>query len=71
MSVLVLQSLESDSIKDRKSAHLSTTITKLINFHDVEITLQWIPRHANIPGNDRADLLAKTGARNTQTQTSA
>ena len=67
----VLQALESDSIKDRKIAHLSAIISNFINFHEVEVTLQWIPGHTNIPGNDRADLLAKRGAGNTQTKSSA
>ena len=67
----VLQALESDSIKDRKIADLSAIISNFINFHEVEVTLQWIPGHTNIPGNDRADLLAKRGAGNTQTKSSA
>ena len=38
-----------------------------ITDHSVELALQWIPRHANIPGNERGDTLAKKGASRPQT----
>ena len=43
----------------------------MINTHTVDITLQWIPGHVQIPGNDRADALAKQGAMKTQDISSA
>ena len=27
-----------------------------------EVVMEWIPAHVNIPGNERADALAKAGA---------
>ena len=39
------------------------TISDFIAAHTVDITLQWIPGHTNIPGNEQADKLAKQGAR--------
>ena len=36
-------------------------ISNLIAAHAVHVTLQWIPRHCNISGNETADKLAKIG----------
>ena len=38
-----------------------TTANKLHNQNDVETSIQWIPGHCDIPGNDRADELARQG----------
>ena len=38
-----------------------TTANKLHNQNDVEISIQWIPGHCDIPGNDGADKLARQG----------
>ena len=27
-----------------------------------EVAMEWVPAHVNIPGNERADALAKAGA---------
>ena len=43
-----------------------TTASKLHNQNDVEISIQWIPGHCDIPGNDRADKLARQGTSKTQ-----
>ena len=67
----VLQALNNNSCKDKKISNLSAVIGQLINTHAVEITLQWIPGHVQIPGNDRADALAKQGAMKTQDVSSA
>ena len=41
----------------------------LYDTFDVHVTLQWIPGHAEIPGNEYADKLAKRGANMPQPQT--
>ena len=43
-----------------------TSASKLRNQNDVEISIQWIPGHCDIPGNDRADELARQGTSKTQ-----
>ena len=43
-----------------------TTANKLHNQNDVETSIQWIPGHCHIPGNDRAHKLAKQGTSKTQ-----
>ena len=63
----VLQALESGKIDNTSVKTLSKTIDGFITDHSVELTLQWIPGHANIPGNERADTLAKKGASRPQT----
>lgn len=58
-----LQNLESSisGIDD-----LALVIDKLLTSYDIKLTLQWIPGHCNLQGNDRADKLAKEGARKEQ-----
>ena len=43
-----------------------TTANKLHSQNDVETSIQWIPGHCDIPGNDRADKLARQGTSKTQ-----
>ena len=43
-----------------------TTANKLHNQNDIETSIQWIPGHCDIPGNDRADKLAKQGTSKTR-----
>ena len=43
-----------------------TTANKLHNQNDVETSIQWIPGHCDIPGNDRADTLERQGTSKTQ-----
>ena len=43
-----------------------TTANKLHNQNDVETSIQWIPGHCDIPGNYRADKLARQGTSKTQ-----
>ena len=59
----VLEALENDDSKDKTIRKLSRTIGEVIADHSINITLQWIPGHINIQGNERADTLAKQGAR--------
>ena len=35
----------------------------------MNVVLQWIPGHSNIPGNDMAETLAKEGSRKEQPHT--
>ena len=67
----VLQALENYNIKDRKINNLSLLISQVTTSNDIDITLQWVPGHTNLPGNDRADILAKSGANSIQTETQA
>ena len=43
----------------------------MITTHGIQVTLQWIPGHCNIKGNDEADRLAKLGAKCNQDKESA
>ena len=58
----VLQALESGKFDNSTIQELMKTIDCLIAEHGVKVTLQWIPGHVNIQGNERADTLAKRGA---------
>ena len=63
----VLQALDSGKLDNTSIKNLTKSIDSFLTDHDVELTLQWIPGHANIPGNERADKLAKQGASLPQT----
>ena len=53
----VLQALQSN--RDTELNDLSAALASLCRGHAV--TLQWIPSHCNVPGNEAADSLAKEG----------
>ena len=55
----VLQALEND-----KLPHLTRALQQVRRTR--RVVLQWIPAHCGIPGNERADELAKEGAQEDQ-----
>ena len=65
----VLQALDNETTKDPVIKKL--TINEIIATHSIQVSLQWIPGHCNIKGNDEADRLAKLGAKCTQDKESA
>ena len=58
----VLQALESDKQNTTTTRSLLCALDKFLNTFNVQLTLQWIPSHCNIPGNERADVLANKGS---------
>ena len=57
MRTVGLQALQSN--RDTELNDLSAALASLCRGHAV--TLQWIPSHCNVPGNEAADSLAKEG----------
>ncbi|GFR68164.1 ribonuclease H [Elysia marginata] len=58
----VLEALQNESIQNSSLKSLFLTIDSFLKTYDVDLTLQWIPGHCNITGNERADTLAKKGS---------
>ncbi|GFR69231.1 ribonuclease H [Elysia marginata] len=50
------------TLQNTKDTELHTVRRKLLMAKVGELTLQWIPGHCNIEGNERADNLAKLGS---------
>ena len=63
----VLQALENSSFDNSAILSLALEINRFLHSYAVDLTLQWIPGHSDIQGNDRADTLAKRGATEVQT----
>ena len=64
----VLEALKHETYNLPVIRDLAFTINHFIKTFDKNITLQWIPSHCNINGNERADKLAKKGAMEEQPQ---
>ena len=58
----VLEALQNPPYQDQITSVIALVISNLIAAHAVHVTLQWIPGHCNISGNEKADKLAKIGA---------
>ena len=63
--------MENENNKSLTIRKVTTTVGEIISAHGVEITFQWIPSHVDVPGNERADVLAKRGAQCPQDDTLA
>ena len=50
---------------------LALAVNNLLTSYDVQLTLQWIPGHCDLLGNEKADKLAKEGAKQDQPDTPA
>ena len=61
-SLSTLQKLESGTDVNKELEKLIWSLHNLMRRHQVRVVLQWIPAHTGIPGNERADALAKQGA---------
>ena len=61
-SMSALQGLENDPTVKEEFRSILQTSHQIIVTYGVEIIMQWIPGHSNIPGNDKADTLAKKGS---------
>ena len=64
-----MQGLDNDPINMEEFKSIILKTHALIETYGVEVTMQWIPGHSNIPGNDIADTLAKTESRKEQPHT--
>ena len=61
-SLSCLESLKSQNLENSSIRDLSIKINSFLEDYNITLTIQWIPSHCNIPGNERADTLAKKGA---------
>ena len=68
-SMSVLQALENEKLDTSLLISIAKTLSAFMQQFEIELTLQWIPSHCEIPGNERADTLAKKGAESEQTNT--
>ena len=70
-SMSTLKALESLEISHKGIEALAITINNLLTSYDIQLLLQWIPGHCDLPGNERADKLAKEGANQEQPENPA
>ena len=61
-SLSVLQTLDDQNYSTKVIRNLALEISNFIEKFNITLYLQWIPSHCGIPGNERADTLAKRGA---------
>ena len=66
-SMSALQAMESGDLNDALTKVLQS-VEKLQSKYPIRLTLQWIPGHTGIQGNEKADMLAKKGSQTTQPQ---
>ena len=57
----VIQAIENNNILN-VIQRITNFINELIEQFSLQIVMQWIPSHCNLPGNEVADLFAKIGA---------
>ena len=57
----ILQSMEGQDI-DEETLQILIKADRFQASHKVKLTMQWIPGHTDLHGNDRADTLAKQGS---------
>ena len=67
--MLLLQALENEKLDTSLLISIAKTLSAFMQQLEIEVTLQWILSHCEIPGNERADTLAKKGAESEQTNT--
>ena len=61
-SLSVLEALDNKSYGTKAIRDLAIQISSFLEDFGIVLVLQWIPSHCDIPGNERADTLAKKGA---------